>query len=409
VLGKSEQSSGMTSLGFSNKFDINVSSAIATYLVPKQYKFLDWIPIEKLESWRLLSYWLPQSMLEKYFHYIDNENEYCWDAFFKNPEAISLIERQLESTDKLHSKKEWDKSYLKIVENPNATSHLLSVLDKVPGTESYFWSMASAKSNSISFLERNLKKLIIPLVCYNKNSNVHNVLELYGINTLTSVCWSYLSENKSAISFLEKFTKNFTTNLDKIDWNTLSKNENAIHILSRPEFQDKINLIYLVTNENGVEILKKHLFEMQIEDINIEIWRVLSRKPYGIPILEKLTKNFTQHLDKIDWYYLSANENAIPIIKQFLDLCHMDWLCQNRNATQLIEEILLTNPEKITSDCWSWLCKNPNAFHLFNKYQHLIGNHINWSSICLNESIIEFDNKQYNKLKNKYTHCIYNL
>jgi hypothetical protein len=44
----------MTSIGFSKKFDKNVSSIIAEFITPKPYKFLDW---------DILHTWLNESML----------------------------------------------------------------------------------------------------------------------------------------------------------------------------------------------------------------------------------------------------------------------------------------------------------------------------------------------------------
>ena len=65
-----------------------------------------------------------------------------------------------------------------------------------------------------------------------------------------------------------------------------------------------------------------------------------------------------QNPDKIDWYYLSRNPNAIPILEQ--------------------------NPEKIN---WRELSVNPNAIHLLEKKPKKI----DWSRLSENPSIFEYD------------------
>ena len=71
-------------------------------------------------------------------------------------------------------------------------------------------------------------------------------MEIYKINEfgpLEELCWSSLAwnEHENAINFMEQ-------NIDKINWDNLSKNPNAIHILEKNK--DKIK-------EQGTTYLKK--------------------------------------------------------------------------------------------------------------------------------------------------------
>ena len=77
-------------------------------------------------------------------------------------------------------------------------------------------------------------------------------------------------------------------------------------------------------------------------------WFYLSRNPNAIPILEK-------NLDKIDWICLSANPNAIPILEKNLDKVNWIGLSRNPNAIHILEK----NLDKID---WSYLFQNPNIF-----------------------------------------------
>jgi len=67
---------------------------------------------------------------------------------------------------------------------------------------------------------------------------------------LDNLDWDWLSENPNAIHLLEQ-------NMDKIDWVYLSTNPNAIHLLKQN--MDKINFAYLSKNPSIFEIDKKQL------------------------------------------------------------------------------------------------------------------------------------------------------
>ena len=93
--------------------------------------------------------------------------------------------------------------------------------------------------------------------------------------------------------------------MDKINWNKLSGNPNAISILTRNI--DKIN------------------------------WDKLSGNPNAIPILNR-------NIDKINWYELSQNPSAISILEKNLN--KIDW-----EGVHFKKEVV-----------WSKLCTNPNLF-----------------------------------------------
>ena len=61
-------------------------------------------------------------------------------------------------------------------------------------------------------------------------------------------------------------------------------------------------------------------------------WEGLSANPNAIHILE-------QNLDKVDWVYLSQNLNAIPILEKNLDKVCWLRLSQNPNAIHLLAKL----------------------------------------------------------------------
>ena len=107
--------------------------------------------------------------------------------------------------------------------------------------------------------------------------------------------------------------------INKIDWNGLSFNPNAIKLLKKN--QDKINWEYLSLNPNAIELLKENLNKIN--------WSSLSRNPNAIELLKK-------NQDKINWDNLSLNSNAIELLKENQD--KINWM------------IFSTNPNIFTYD-----------------------------------------------------------
>jgi hypothetical protein len=61
-------------------------------------------------------------------------------------------------------------------------------------------------------------------------------------------------------------------------------------------------------------------------------WWQLSRNPNAIPILEK-------NLDKVNWWYLSKNPNAIHMLEKNLDKVNWYYLSLNPNAHLLLSKL----------------------------------------------------------------------
>ena len=79
-------------------------------------------------------------------------------------------------------------------------------------------------------------------------------------------------------------------------------------------------------------------------------WFGLSRNPNAIQLLE-------QNQDKIDWVGLSRNPNAIHLLEQNQNKIEWDELSRNPNAIHLLEN----NLDKIN---WTYLSENPSIFEL---------------------------------------------
>ena len=192
-----------------------------------------------------------------------------------------------------------------------------------------------------------------------------------------SLNWASLSGHADLV-YLEQY-------LEQLDWNSLSKNPNAMPLVETHLDQSDLNWYYLSHHPKVFDLLSKpHLykwcedriywcsmchhenaisfFETHLDKIS---WHWLCEKTTAIPLLEK-------HVDKIDWFVLSGNPSALPLLEKYPE--KIDWgrLNQNPSALPLLEKY----PEKIQ---WHKLSKNPNAIHLLETSEH-----IDWDWICLN-------------------------
>ena len=149
--------------------------------------------------------------------------------------------------------------------------------------------------------------------------------------------------------------------LNKLVWNSLSRNPKAIELLR--ENQHKINWKFLSSNPNAIELLKENM-----DKIN---WKFLSSNPNAIELLKA-------NQDKIDWIWLSSNPNAIELLKA--NQHKIDWnrLSENPNAIELLK----ANQDKID---WNRLSENPNAIELLKANQ----DKIKWSFLSVNPNAIE--------------------
>ena len=161
--------------------------------------------------------------------------------------------------------------------------------------------------------------------------------------------------------------------IDKLNWDYLSININAIDLLR--ENQDKINWRLIFLNENALELIENNKKSLLKE--NKDFWNLLSGNPSfsAINLLEK-------YPEKINWNELSSNPSAIHILEKNLDKSISSVLSYNPNAIQILKDnphiinwsnlstninainILENNKDKID---WYIILKNPNAIHLIEE------------------------------------------
>jgi len=174
---------------------------------------------------------------------------------------------------------------------------------------------------------------------------------------------------------------------EKLDWNFLSRNPNAIDLLK--ENQDEINWDALSANpsQGAIELLKENLYEINWAKLSLNTnaiellkenktkidWNRLSANPAAIELLEANT-------DKIDWLYLSSNPAAMDLLKANRD--EIDWQYLSKNPNPEAIELLKANRDEID---WEYLSANPAAIELLKKNQ----DKIDWDTLSQNPAIFD--------------------
>jgi hypothetical protein len=185
----------MTSIGFPNKFDKNVSYVVATFLTPIPKKFLDWIPLNKV-NWPCMSKWVDGSVFE---HYPD---KVCWQRLLKNKDAVDFIEQ-----------------------------------NKI----GIFWNILARNENAIHLLEKHFFDITKDSIdnSYRKNMAYINKL----------------CKNRNAVHLIQNYIDQFWINKGKLNWRRLSKNPGAIELLKNN--LDRVDWYALLSNENIISLLEQ--------------------------------------------------------------------------------------------------------------------------------------------------------
>ena len=298
------------------------------YHTTQVYTFKKFIDINKID-WNYFCC-NPNAVLyfEKYpeiFKKLNDQRKICWSWLSANPGAIHILEKNI---DKIW----WDL----ISTNPSAIPFLEAHIDKI------HWGRICENVNGIPLLEKYYDiKNETPYKSYSILSMINDYLKHdFRINPVVrkTIDWNRLSCNPSAIHILEK-------NMDKINWRMLSSNPNAVHILEKN--QDKIDPIGISKNSEAIPFLGAHPYLIDTH--------TFSKNPNSFPLMEKLIEKGVIHISDFDWDYISDNTEAIPFLKKYPE--KIDWIYLSGNPNAI--EMLQNQPNKID---WTRLSINPNIF-----------------------------------------------
>jgi hypothetical protein len=231
-----------------------------------EYKLLDWIDPEKLD-WCMLS-GNPNaiSLLEK------NLEELDWSLLSRNPNAIHLLEKNLDkvSWSELSTnpnaiwllEKNVDKiSWYWLIDNPG---NVLTLFENEDRIDWYLFNLSEKEKDmdrtermdlmdcfnpyAMSFLENNPHE--VDWDSLSRNSSAMLLLE----KNMDRISWEGVSGNPSAISLRKR-------NMDKIDWSSLSENPNI--------FEKNINYSFL---KERMDIVREELMMKCMHPLRLERW-----------------------------------------------------------------------------------------------------------------------------------------
>ena len=323
-------------------------------LQPSKYVLRDWVPKEKLD-WFILSG--NNAATELLMEQADYENSLSQEEY-----------------DKLEKEKKI--SWMRLCNNEEGSK----ILKKYPSKILWSYLSNNSKQQAVDMIKERLEyekvnvhdidehnRVSYNSLCYNENPEIMELIkerieyeiilweENEDLQMVDILDWSYLSANPSAIELLK-------SNIDMIDWVSLSTNTNplAIDLLrERVKKESKMS--------------KKH-YKVWRNKID---WDVLSGNPIAIDLLR-------ENLHKINWEYLSGNPSAIKFLEEYPNTIDWSMLSENPNAI----EMLKANPKNID---WYMLCKNPNAIELLKANRAKI----NWKALCLNENAFDLIKERY--------------
>jgi hypothetical protein len=408
----------------------------------KKFVLIDWFPYNKL-SYAALSFninaidflSLPEnkelidwSMLSLNPNAVDflslPENrkyiKYPYLAENKNPKAIKLLNEYIEEEKNKKGLRYHEINYVdwaKLSGNP--TNEAIELLMKKYEEEKQLslqqyeyeypyekisWRMISSNTNpkAIKLFLENIGKINDSF--YLSSNPCNDAIKFLKDNP-TYIDWKGLSQNTNPIAInliIEKIKKG--EGLRDIDWEALSKNP-SIFIPYKNNITNKIKTVTRILLSKVPSIAQTRITDLQ-EDLREKV----------VEELLKISKNELRKgipIEKLDWYYLSLNPNAIDLIRERIEIekklscdeykrlsykSKVSWDNLSSNPASDAIELLEENYDKIN---WELLSGNSNAIHLLEgrvKYQLKLEEEgklnslksieiINWGSLSINPAI----------------------
>lgn len=308
--------------------------------------------------------------------------------------------------------------------------------DKLPKNVLYelYTFLTPPKYKLQGWIDANIQNMDLAYLA--KNPKMMTILEK-NIDLLDDRCWYEISKNRSpeAVALLSQNTDK----LNRTCWISICSNPQAIdlvkentHVFNERCWRElcgnsnpKVLTVLLKNSEKSIyfdflKICDTHkipevlsLLERNVDSLPKECWRILSRCDFALLFLELHQDNACW----FDWRSLSANGNAMTLIKNNLNFVITTKLASNPNpeAIVVIEKILEKDPQeidtwtwsniclyarnietivfleknmnKLDEGCWYHLSKNKYAIPLLSKYP----DKVNWGVLAENEGIYIVD------------------
>jgi len=240
--------------------------------------------------------------------------------------------------------------------------------------------------NAIHIIEKRIKS--------DNAGHIHcNINALHFLrNNRQYIDYERLFHYELGIEFVDELIKN--NELDKIDWMALSRNPAAMHILNDPKYYKYIHWCGIIFNKNAVELVKNNLHMIG------DYWPYIYYQPHLMDIIE-------QNMDKINWYCLSENYNAIHILEQNIEKINVEKLRNNKHGFHLLLTIGhvfedVSYHKNIVFDYFDYCEKKNIPFNLIKtlslygyteKHMEFLKHNNNYF-LSMNPNIFEYDYKR---------------
>ena len=322
---------------------------------------------------------------------IGSKRQLNWEELSKNPYAIEILTSP-ENYDYINWKS--------LSSNPSPEAIKFLLLDKNIDFIKWLEFSRNPCDAAIQFLKdnpdyidwgglsANTNPKAIPLI----KKKIKEENQLYELSPTEyakledKIRWRALSANPKAIPLIITKIKE-GIRLDDIDWDALSKNP-AIFFAFKRNIEAKSKIVARILSNSLVSTKTK------ITDLSDDLHKKI------IVDLKTISKNILRDgipVDKLNWNYLSANPNAIDLLRERMNFekklteeeyknlpYQINWsaLCTNSDPEAIKLLSLEENYDKID---WLMLSDNPNAIKLLEKrvkYQLLLnGDELNGLSI----------------------------
>lgn len=321
-----------------------------------------------------------------------NNPDIDWYALSENPEAIDILDAY-RGKIKL--------SNLSKNTSPRAIELIKEALMVNQNNPDIDWDALSGNTSNeaIEFLSspENYRKINWEELSSNTNPKAIELLKNKAIEENTLL--------KEALQKYNRLKPN-----QKINWRELSRNPKAISLLENKWEEEKKLTSY---NENGKRFDMKQYNKLKKCGYIID-WTSLCSNPNAIDLLRMKIKEENdlsegeyaslEPIEKINWWVLSANPEAIQLLEANWTKINWSQLGTNSKAIKLLEKELLDNPQNII---WYSLSGNPEAISILDKNK----DKIIWSQLSENPNAGELlkdrvvyedrlTKKQYNEIAN---------
>lgn len=163
-------------------------------------------------------------------------------------------------------------------------------------------------------------------------------------------------------------------------WNkALCKNKNSFPYLKQNlKKWLPVHIKWISSHCNDIHFLMKHKKSIDYKNLSSN---------QNIFFDKDVQDILSQNLNKVDWWELSMNKNAVSFLKKYPKKIIWQAACLNKSSEMLnwIEELYLSNNLDMTEN-WAFLSCNKEAIHFLKKYKDFIDKR----NINLNSNAVPF-------------------